>query len=83
VDGHPQSAVKPYRHSERVIVTLREHWRSFLQTCDLPTTLVLLVVLSPYRLAHLNAFFEPWDEVKNTDVQLAQALIACDHVSND
>ena len=37
---------------------------------------LLLVLSSPYRLAHLQTFLDPWDDMQNTDVQLAQALIA-------
>jgi cell division protein FtsW len=35
-----------------------------------------LVIWSPYRLARVTAFLDPWADVENTGYQLAQALIA-------
>jgi cell division protein FtsW len=40
------------------------------------TSLVGLVLLSPYRLQRVTAFLDPWADVENSGYQLAQALIA-------
>ena len=36
----------------------------------------ILALTSPYRLARLKAFIDPWDDPFNTDFQLIQSLIA-------
>ncbi len=36
----------------------------------------VLALTSPYRLARLQAFIDPWDDPFNTDFQLIQSLIA-------
>jgi cell division protein FtsW len=38
--------------------------------------MVLLTVVSPYRLSRVTSFLNPWDDPFNTGFQLVQALIA-------
>lgn len=42
----------------------------------LGTGLVTLVILSPYRLARVISFLDPWEDPFNSGYQLSQALIA-------
>lgn len=40
------------------------------------TAFATLAITSPYRLARLTAFIDPWNDPFNTDFQLTQSLIA-------
>ncbi len=40
------------------------------------TAFITLAIISPYRLARLTAFVDPWNDPFNTDFQLTQSLIA-------
>jgi cell division protein FtsW len=51
-------------------------WQFMILILLAGATLVSLVLVSPYRLARVTAFLNPWADVQNTGYQLAQALIA-------
>ncbi len=51
-------------------------WQFMILILFAGVTLVALVLVSPYRLARVTAFLNPWADVQNTGYQLAQALIA-------
>lgn len=51
-------------------------WQFGILLMGAGTTLVGLVLVSPYRLQRVTAFLDPWADVQNSGYQLAQALIA-------
>ena len=52
-------------------------WRYFVLTVlPMVTILVALVVTSPYRMARISSFLDPWQDPFGAGYQLTQALIA-------
>lgn len=51
-------------------------WQFTLLVSGAVVFLVSLVLISPYRMARVTSFLNPWDDPQNTGYQLSQALIA-------
>lgn len=52
-------------------------WRFFVMTVlPIATLLVLMIILSPYRMARVTNFLDPWSDPFGQGYQLTQALIA-------
>lgn len=51
-------------------------WQFLLLLTSTATAIAFLAISSPYRLARLTAFLDPWADQFNTGYQLTQSLIA-------
>ncbi|MDG6774022.1 putative lipid II flippase FtsW [Thiomicrorhabdus sp. ZW0627] len=52
-------------------------WRYFVLTVlPMASLLAVLVIISPYRMARVSSFLDPWQDPYGTGYQLTQALIA-------
>ena len=51
-------------------------WQFLILLCSVASAIAFLAISSPYRLARMTAFLDPWADQFNTGYQLTQSLIA-------
>ncbi len=51
-------------------------WQFLILIGSVGSAMLLLVIMSPYRMARVTSYLDPWADVNGSGYQLAQALIA-------